>query len=294
MIYVNITGGLGNQLFQYAFARKIQRETDQNITLNIFELQKYDNKRRFELDKFDLVNHVKISGQKPPWYVHRRSIVGKVIRKFSERVMFSIGLLHNSCVWYGEKKISIPLFNKDKDIYIGGYWQMGEYSNDIIEELRLDFTLQSQYREEVKKWESIISNVEDSVCLHIRRGDYVGTPYEVCTIKYYEAGIKYICAKLKKPEIFVFSDDMEWTKKNIKCSENINYIDEGYKGYQDMYLMSLCHNFIISNSTFSWWGQHLSDRNKIVIAPSKWHKKIDNISLYEKSWILITDKGEVL
>ncbi|EGP5048109.1 alpha-1,2-fucosyltransferase [Enterococcus faecium] len=288
MIYVNITGGLGNQLFQYAFAKRIQKETGQEITLNIYELSTYDFKRRYELDKFALTKYVCVSDDKLPWYVHRRNYISKVLRKIFPRFFWKMCLLNNSYVWYEETEMTIPAPKLNKDIYIGGYWQNYKYSIDALDELKKDYVLITQLEEKNKKLLESIKN-SNSVCIHIRRGDYVGTDYEVCTKHYYEKAISSLMTKIQNPKFYVFSDDIEWAKVNISCkNRDVVFVEEHNSAEKDLWLMRNCRHFIISNSTFSWWAQYLGDfANKVVYAPSQWHKKIDGRDLYLENWNII-------
>ena len=96
-IHINITGGLGNQLFQYAFARNIQETTGGDIYLNIYELETYDRQRSFELNKFALNDKVFIEEKKLPWYIHRRNYASKILRNISADRYFDILAKKN---WY--------------------------------------------------------------------------------------------------------------------------------------------------------------------------------------------------
>lgn len=122
----------------------------------------------------------------------------------------------------------------------------------------------------------------NSVSLHVRRGDYVSnqkikkdalTPSGVCTEKYYFNAIEYIQAQIENPEFFVFSDDIEWCRQNLRL-ESAHYADwnVGKESFVDMQLMSCCKHNIISNSTFSWWGAWLNGNpGKMVLVPDKWY-----------------------
>ena len=113
----------------------------------------------------------------------------------------------------------------------------------------------------------------------------------VCDIQYFEKALVEIEKKLKDYNLIIFSDDIDWVKKNMFFeTKNIVFEKGNDNVYEKLRMMSMCNNFIISNSTFSWWAQYLSkNKRKIVIGPSKWRNT--NISLYndiyEKDWILI-------
>lgn len=129
---------------------------------------------------------------------------------------------------------------------------------------------------------------KDTTSLHVRRGDYIKKSHKFKNLdkKYYCNALNYIN---KSDYILVFSDDINWCKKNLDIDERFIFI-EGEKDYIDLYMMSMCNNNIIANSSFSWWGAYLNEhKNKIVVAPNQWFnisRKIDD-NLYPNEWIKI-------
>ena len=133
--------------------------------------------------------------------------------------------------------------------------------------------------------------------IHIRRGDYVSNKitnltHGVCGIEYYINAINYISKHVEQPYFFVFSDEPEWARENLKITFPITYINHNtsQNDFEDMRLLSLCKQHIIANSSFSWWGAWLSrNDNKIVIAPKKWFNeyKADTKDLYPDDWIIL-------
>lgn len=288
MIRINITGGLGNQLFQYAFGRKIQKESGQILVLNINELEKYDNKRRFELSNYKLNSNVNIEDCILPWYVHRRSIGSKIMRNLSPELMRTYALTKNAYVWYEDSDMHRGKLDYSKDIYVGGYWQSYKYFSDVAEEIKSEIVLKEELNEKNKYLQKLIEG-KDSVCVHVRRGDYIGSEHQICNEKYYHDAIKEMIKINSNFCFFVFSDEIEWIKSNIYIpTSNVVYVDNKNEPCTELFLMSGCKHFIISNSSFSWWAQFLSTYdNKIVIAPSKWHKTKEFRNIYIDSWKLI-------
>lgn len=93
--------------------------------------------------------------------------------------------------------------------------------------------------------------------------------------------------KVKNPHFFVFSDDLNWVKENLKTNVNITFVDSHNDSCNELNIMKHCKNFIISNSTFSWWAQYLSDNlGKVVVAPRPWLRKIPS-DIYMENWITI-------
>lgn len=133
---------------------------------------------------------------------------------------------------------------------------------------------------------------QNSVSVHIRRGDYIRKPtlYPIMSLDYYEAGADYIHNKIQKPiHLFVFSDDTKWVKDNFKSKYPFTIIPRN-SAIEDLHLMSLCQHNIIANSTFSWWAAYLNkNRNKIVIAPDQWNliDKWWGDDIILKEWIVL-------
>lgn len=288
MIYVNISGGLGNQLFEYVYAREIQKCTGQDIELNIHELVNYEQNRKFALGHYVLPGTVHIGEGVLPWYVHRRSIRGAVMRKISPELMRYYGIRHNSHIWYESSYRDNPGLDVSQDIYLGGYWQSPRFSQTIRDEFCNSLMIREQIPLEVDLLhEQIVNSI--AICMHVRRDDYVGSDYEVCTDRYYDHAMQAVEAALSEQEIcyYVFSDDPAWAEQHIKTQKRMIYIN-GHKDYEDLYLMSGCHHFILSNSSYSWWAQELSSyRDKKVFAPSTWHHRQNNPDIYEENWIII-------
>lgn len=290
MIYVNITGGLGNQMFQYALARKYQLETGQKIILNIYELKNFKLSRTYQLNGFNISKNVEISEKKLPWFVHRRNYLNKILRKISPKLYLSvISKIYNSLIWYLETNVILPKINKKKDIYIGGYWQSSYYFNDIDDVILKEFTAKENLKQENFDLYSKIQNCE-SICVTIRRGDYISNPeykklYYICDEEYFITGVDMIRKQIPSAKVFVFSDDVEWVKKNIEFNCETYYESGNDNVWEKMRLMSSCKHFVISNSTFSWWAQHLSNNpNKIVYAPSRWYPDGRKCDIYEENW----------
>ena len=177
--------------------------------------------------------------------------------------------------------------------YYIGYWQSEKFFKDISDEIRKDFSFPKFTSEKNLEILKLIKSY-NSVSIHIRRGDYLQNRgfNGLAPLEYYQKAIEYIKNKIENPHFFIFSNDIEWCRKNLSI-ENSYYIDwnRGEESYRDMQLMSLCKHNIIPNSTFSWWGAWLNKNpNKIVIAPEKWFNdcvNIDYSNIVPETWIKI-------
>ena len=171
-----------------------------------------------------------------------------------------------------------------------------KYFIHCADTIRKEFSLKEPMGQAAQAVASKISKEPESVSLHVRRGDVarnVATnPYAgITTPKYYRKALEYIGSKLKKPHVFIFSDDPKWVVENIKISFPSTVISgSGIPDYEEIILMSQCHHHIIANSSFSWWGAWLNPRvDKIIIAPKQWIKKMQwrHKDTVAKSWIRI-------
>lgn len=284
MIIVRIMGGLGNQMFQYAFYEKL-KYLGKNVKVDIRSCYERDTLRKYELDKFPNLD-IEVAEEKEiqryweqtkKWY---NRIIGKVVKKRKKNYLFN------------ELKYKEDIF-KIENAYIQGFWQSEKYFLDIQDIIRQRFVFPAIHDEENKKYlEQILGS--DSVSIHVRRGDYLSEVNShiygnICTFKYYDEAIKYFENKYQDVTFFVFSNDTEWTKKNLIMRKAV--IVEGNEEENsifDMFLMSKCKHNIIANSSFSWWGAWLNqNKDKEVIAPSRWlnTEKVEDI--WCEGWMII-------
>ena len=293
MITIRLMGGLGNQMFQYAALRATMLDFQENGQISLVGIT---NKTHnvFALNNFNINNNISIIEKTSLKLEINHFIYGLYYlillkRKNGLNIMKKISNILNNCGIYCVPDGYIPLnFSKSKNKTMVGYFQslkyFDKYSEIIKNELTVNTTLSRVNKNIIKK----MNNCE-SVCLHIRKGDYVGSNLDVCTKKYYYDAIKVMNNKISNACFYVFSDDIKWVKKNLKFDVDVIYMDYNNSAYDELRLMYNCKNFIISNSSFSWWAQYLSrNEKKVVIAPSKWFKNQNQkIDVYERNWILI-------
>jgi len=263
MIIVEILGGLGNQMFQYAFARALSLRSRTEFKLDVTPFEAY-SLRKYELEVFDINPEIATEEE---------------IEELKKKRLFNNTYIKEKSLKYNAKYAK-----SRKNGYFRGYWQCEKYFIDASDVIRKDFTLKSPLSETAGEYAERIT-AANSVSLHIRRGDYVGNPHhEVDLTKYYKNAISTIREKTDNPEFFIFSDDIEYAHC---CFEDFNLV-QGCRGIEDMHLMSLCKHNIIANSSFSWWGAWLNDNPyKTVIAPKRWFagKKYSSATIIPESWI---------
>ena len=188
------------------------------------------------------------------------------------------------------------LFNNCPDhVSLQGYFQTEKYFKHIESEIREDFTFKDEVLTPCKE---MIESVENPIALHIRRGDYVKNSdnHPVCSMDYYKAALDHFDSDRN---VIVFSDDPIWCHDEGTFADDRFIISENEDNRVDLCLMSLCNDFIIANSSYSWWGAWLSsNQNKKVVAPQQWFgttgytKDHNTKDVTPDTWIRITDGQE--
>lgn len=280
-IIICLKGGLGNQMFQYALYYKFKK-LGKNVFLDLSLYRSKIEKRKYELGIFrNIVFDEATENECQCMRGGYKNVIDIILRKFDLKKYY-----------YRERggKFIGEIYDKNR-IYLDGYWQNEKYFKDIRQDLLLQFQFPPlQHMENINVAKAIQET--NSVSVHVRRGDYLnnkktyGCLYQT---DYYRNAIKYICDRIENAVFFVFSDDVEWTKKYFKgCQFVIVDFNRENQSYIDMQLMSLCKHNIIANSSFSWWAAWLNQfRDKIVIAPKFWtiNKNIPDIVCDE--WIVL-------
>lgn len=294
MISIRLMGGLGNQMFQYAALRAMMLE---NGTSGVISLKGITNKTHnvYSLNHFNInndditVSSSEIFKSKITYLIYGFYCVFLVKFKFGYSIMKSIQPFLNSigiyCVPDGYIKLSKI---KSKKNTMVGYFQSTKYFDKYKNIIKSELTVKEPVKKENVKLLQDIKN-SNSICVHIRRGDYIGSNHQVCDTSYYLKAIKIISKKVKNPKFYIFSDDIEWVKNNINFKVKVNYIDGNNKNYEELQLMYSCKHFIISNSSFSWWAQYLTDNEeRITIAPSRWFQNSNQkVDIFQDDWIKI-------
>lgn len=300
-VIVNIKDGLGNQMFQYALGYVLAKKnkTELKLDLRLFEEKKNNPpknyvQRTYDLDIFDIFpNKASYIDLIKTFQFNKRYNVRFNINKFLDKFNF-INILER-----GRKFESRVLKNKNKTLYIDGYWQCEKYflkfRNDILRIFNFN-SLKKKHRniEFINKIDA-----EKSVCMNIRRTDHIifdKNEFDVVSLAYYKKAINHFRSTLSSNvKFYIFSDDLKWCKKVFKNINNTIIVDHSYSGkkfYNYLYLMTNFRHFIIPNSTFAWWAAWLSTKkNKIVIAPKKWSGELsmNKIDILPNSWIKIAN-----
>ena len=266
MKIVKFLGGLGNQLFQYAFYLSLKKRFG-TVKADLTDFQTYTLHNGFELKKVFGVEVTEAN-------IFEIKIHDTTDRKWlwrkARRLAGTKNAYHQE---YKQFAFDATIFKERRSRYYWGYWQHISYLNSVEDQLRAHLRFPKITDTRNKELLELIMERE-TVAIHVRRGDYLSEPSfkDICDVGYYERSINYMSNKLESPLYLFFSDDLEWCRQNFSHLDAF-YIDwnRGDNSFRDMQLISLCNHIIISNSTFSWWGAWLNERqNKIVVAPTKW------------------------
>lgn len=271
MIIIKISGGLGNQMFQYALYKELLY---QGKKCNMDKLSYLNDSfgREYCLDVFP---NIKIDFCNKVESVFYRTI-GKLNKSY---------YLENEALSFDKN-----IFEIDNG-FIGGYFQNEEYFKDVKEKTTDDFLFNINDKDIL----NISSKIKDDKCstsIHIRGNDYLklNDRYgSICTKEYYQKAISIIEEKIDNPHFYIFSDDMKYAETLLE-GHNYSILDkkEGYKDYYDMFLMSQCSHNIIANSSFSFWGSYLNkNKDKVIICPKRWDNKFENKKVYCDGWIAL-------
>lgn len=287
-VITRLNGGLGNQLFQYAAGLALADRLGVPLKMDLSEFETY-HLRRFELDKFNISAGLATSDETAGFVINP----SRFQRSYS-RLAILLGPGFNKIAFKQRKFGYDDTFEKIRyPMYLNGYWQSEKYFKAAENKLRSELHLVNRLGEASQK---ILDGILQcpAVSLHIRRGDYISNPsaalvHGVCSLDYYYSAIRKITEHVKNPFFFVFSDDRQWTKDNLKISYPVQFVEANGpdRGTEDMWLMKSCSHHIIANSSFSWWAAWLNDKlDKIVIAPRIWFldNKIDTKDLIPEQW----------
>lgn len=297
MIIVKLMGGLGNQMFQYAFGRSLALKTKSELKFDLtFLLNRQPMKnftfRDYALDVFNIAQNIATSEDIAPFKMN-----GGILKQLG-----IITRLHAQNKFYIKEQL-ISLYRNYSglkgDFYLDGFWQNEKYFKSVEDNLRNDFTFRSSINPQIEEIINTLKNT-NSVSISIRRGDYLKWKksdqiYYICDADYYLKAMDKIANLTSRPFFFVFSDDFEWCEKNLTKKYPIRIIGREYAGerFQDyLRLITLCKHHIIANSTFSWWGAWLNpSKEKITISPRHWfHPKrllLNYNSIIPNDWIKI-------
>lgn len=300
MKVVNLKGGLGNQFFQYAFGKSLEKETNTTVKYDTtwFETgADYDHDILY-LDFFDteyeVANKKEIENLYPLDGLGKR-IAGRIYRRspfISQSLFGHFREMDNrkNTILTSEPymfEYSPKVYSTNRDSYFDGYWQAFQYVDSVSDILAKEFRLTEPLSEQSKEINEEIGRSE-SVSIHIRRGDYTKNN-NTLPIDYYRKSVEEMNFRTEDPQYYIFSDDIDWVRNELEIKGDCTYVDHNgvETAYEDLMLMSSCKHNIIANSTFSWWGAWLNQNSDaIVLAPGIWlgWGDTDDMDILPNAW----------
>lgn len=284
MLIVRICGGLGNQMFQYAFGRYLSFKHNKELLIDASFFKNKNSNREIGITKFNL--HCKISFDS---YKTQKYFQNPTVNKYFNYFLFNFNIYSESTVSNFKKE----LLKKNKG-YFDGYWQSEKYFYPIRDILIEEFKPKHISFEII----NLLHKIENtnSIGLHVRKADYLyvinSGIYANCSASYYLNSINLMLNKFSNPVFYIFTDDINWVNNNLNF-RNIKHEFVSKDPIEDLYIMSKCKHNIISNSTFSWWSAWLNGYSKkVVIAPFHWFTEKSQIShnIVPDSWIRIANE----
>lgn len=280
MIYSQVTGGLGNQLYNYAIGYALAKKYEDALILDI---SPYGfSPRPYVLDHFTIT--YKAVSLFPPKKDNKLSrMMARILRILATN-------RHGRCKWLKESPETRNQygnydFSHKKSLYLEGYWQHYRYFDECRDALCREFQLKEDFISETCADLIRQCTSQDSVAVHIRRGDYEAA--WVLQDTYYHQAFDLLNQKLESPHYYIFCEDTDYVKEHYGYLPNMTFITGSYhlSDLEEFSLISKCRHQIIANSTFSWWAAYLNTNpDQIVVAPEYMHWTKD---YYPKNWHVI-------
>jgi hypothetical protein len=285
MVVFYSMGGLGNQLFQYATARRLAHTVGEELAVDTswHRIRLPDTTpRAFELPRLS-VRVRELSAIEGLWAV---PVTNRYLRRLPLPSRWNVRRERG-------REVDAGVLSGVRNAFLYGYWQNPRYFQDIrpvlLEELK-----PADPPSDVDRRILESARGSHSVFLHVRRGDYVSLAsaaqhHGACGLDYYRAAIRLVHERVRSPVFFTFSDDPRWTRENLSFEAEVVHVDHNgpAAAHQDLRLMAACRHAIIANSSFSWWGAWLGtdDPSRVVVAPRRWFASGGPVpELFPASW----------
>lgn len=307
MVIIRMSGGLGNQMFQYALYMKL-RSQGKTVKFDDINEYRHDNARPIMLSVFG------IDYPRASWEEITAITDGSL--KISHRIRRKL---------FGRRTLEIRErdCNYDANLlehdpaYLTGWFQSEKYFKDIEAEVRKTFTfpersvmhLPADLEQHIGTYQYMIEHTQ-AISVHIRRGDYLLADEVyggICTDAYYETAIAYMRTRYPDGVFYVFSNDLKWAKNWLETRykkpgaealpEQFCLIEETteHTGFLDMMLMSKCKHHVIANSSFSWWASWINHfEDKCIIAPEKWFNSQECRDIHTPQMVKVSSDGRLV
>ena len=292
MKIVKFKGGLGNQLFQYAFLRNLQFMCSSEVIIG--DLSYYDTMSK-DIVRRPRIKMLNVTIEKATSHEIKKTLLfkrlGNPLSLIYKGILFSEKTL-NKYYCFEADRSHTNINSIIDNIYFDGYWQSWRNVFEIEDVLRKEITPNFELSKSTKDTIRKIST-ENSIFIGLRRGDYLTSSkvqmhYGSFEESYYLKAIAYIKKRVENPVFYMFSNDIDWVKKNLNLDEEIIFREksEQTSDIEELFIMGAFKHAIIVNSTFYWWGAWLiKNRDKLIIAPQNWFADNKPIDIVPDSWI---------
>lgn len=297
MVITRLMGGLGNQMFQYALGRAlalrhgVPLKVDLDFLLRESRAIPDTTPHDYNLPHFRITAEPASAGE----VARLRLPKARGWRRAVRRAQLTLAPATLTHVVERSLAFDPRVLRAGPDVYLEGYWQSPHYFEHAATQVRDDFELREAPDARNAALLQEIARGE-SVAVHVRRGDYLSSPgaarvHGACGLDYYAAALQFIGGRLREPRFFLFSDDPDWVRANLKVPGPATTVTgNAARPWEDIRLMRACRHFVIANSSFSWWGAWLSTApGKVVVAPRRWGLAPDlNVATrHPPGWITI-------
>lgn len=296
-------GGVGNQMFQYAFARHMQTLTGLEIEVKFRDTVPRGHRRERrvpELLNFNLDSSTKVSDSRFDHLSWRLiSLLSQIqsgsFSKLARMVCEGMGFITDA------QGIEPSMWSRSNNLRLFGYWISRDFFFQHQSLLRECFSLRGPLPPRLQEVQSAAeATEEESIAIHVRRGDYFSKglieTYGILTEDYYIEALKLAMEKpANNYQVFIFTDDSHWVENNLlpKLPNSARYRIVDQKppetAAEHLALMSSFTRLILSNSTFSWWGATLGPEKKVVVSPTNWGPSFGEANLLSEDWLLVNN-----
>jgi hypothetical protein len=273
VIVVRLMGGLGNQMFQYALGRHVALRRDTGLLLDPTSFRtsrRGETTRHFALGPYRLEAETAAPDRLASFLAGHRGVMA---------LLRASGARPGGLVVERGPSFDATVLDARDDSYLVGYWQSERYFRDVADTIRRELTLEAPPTgANARLFEKI--RATESLALHVRRGDYLSNPAASRThgslgIGYYERAVEHASSRFPGLEVFVFSDDPAWCRRELRLPVPVTYVDHNSdaEAHEDLRLMAGCRHHVVANSSFSWWGAWLEPSpGGLVVAPRQWFR----------------------
>ena len=301
MKIVEITGGLGNQMFQYSLMLALRNAfPDEAVKGDLLPYRAYKLHNGFELER---VFGIRIDAASPEEVAKLKVAFSSYLLSRCYRRLPAFFQKRSTCNEAPEMTYDPSVLTVSGDRYFSGYWQNHEYFDAVAAEVRAAFAFPPHRDVRNRELEERLTGDPGAVAVHVRRGDYVKNPLfrGICSESYFRNALGALPEARSGYRFFVFSDDREWCRAKLLPMLNgaaATLVDwnEGPESFRDMQLMGCCRSMILANSSFSWWGAYLNRHaDPVVLAPAKWLNRYPDFSPPLPRWrkVPVGQEGEI-